>query len=111
MDNLAEDVSACVAFYIVVGVDARRSAAQDPRWGEVTAKYEATLQRALDLLRLTMTGKPETFVQAKIDLRMQGSLKVLQSEGIDRLMVTYADSCKSLMENPDSRLEYWKQKQ
>ena len=111
MDNFAEDVSACVAFYIIVGVDARRNAAQDARWGEVATKYEATLQRALDLLRLTMTGRPETYVQAKIDLRMQGSLKILQSEGIDRLMFLHADSCKSLMENPDSRLEYWKQKQ
>ena len=111
MDNLAEDVSACVAFYTIVAVDAKRNSVQDAKWGEVAAKYEATLQRALDLLRLTMTGKPETFVQAKIDLRMQGSLKTLQSEGIDRLMFLHADSCKSLMENPDSRLEYWKQKQ
>ena len=111
MDNLAEDVSACVAFYTIVAVDAKRNAVQDARWGEVATKYEATLQRALDLLRLTMTGRPETYVQAKIDLRMQGLLKTLQSEGIDRLMFLHADSCKSLMENPDLRLEYWKQKQ
>ena len=110
MDNLAEDVSACVAFYTIVAVDAKRNAVQDARWGEVATKYEATLQRALDLLRLTMTGRPESYVQAKVDLRMQGSLKTLQSEGIDRLMFLHADSCKSLMENPDSRLEYWKQK-
>ena len=111
MDNLAEDVSACVAFYTIVTVDARRNAVQDAKWGEVAAKFEATLQSALDLLRLVMTGRSENFVQSKIDLRMQGSLKTLQSEGIDRLMFLHADSCKSLMENPDTRLEYWKQRQ
>jgi hypothetical protein len=113
MDNLAEDISTCVAFYTVVVVNAKQNAEQlhDAKWREIARMYETTLSRALDLLRLTMTGKPDTFVQSKIDLRMQGALKTLQTEGIDRLMYLNADSCKSLMENPDLRLEYWKEKQ
>ena len=113
MDNLAEDVSTCVAFYTVVTVYAKQNAERmnDAKGREVAKMYEPTLSRALDLLRLTMPGKAESFVQSKIDLRMQGSLKTLQTEGIDRLLYLHADSCKALMENPDLRLKYWKEKQ
>ena len=86
LDNLAEDVSACVAYYTVVAVDARRNAEQgDLRWREIGVKYEAASARAIGLLRQTMGGKPESFLQSKLDLRMQGALKVLESDGIDRL--------------------------
>lgn len=113
MDNLAEDVSTCVAFYTITDVNAKQNAERmnDQKWREIATQYESTLNRANDLLRLTMTGKPETFVQSKIDLRMQSALKTLQAEGMDRLMFLHADSCKALMENPDSRFKYWQDKQ
>lgn len=113
MDNLAEDVSTCVAFYTIVVVDAKQNADRmnDEKWRDLATKYKSTLSRALDLLRSTMSGKPETFVQSKIDLRMQGLLKTLKTEGMDRLLYLHADSCKALMENPDLRLQYWKEKQ
>ena len=113
MDNLAEDVSTCVAYYTITIVNAKQNAERmnDEKWRNIAKMYEPTLNHALDLLRLTMTGKPEAFVQSKIDLRMQGLLKVMETEGMDRLIYLEADSCKALMENPDIRLKYWQEKQ
>ena len=81
MDNLAEDVSACVAFYTIVAVDAKRNAVQDARWGEVATKYEATLQRALDLLRLTMTEGPSRMSRQKLISACKGRSRRCSQRG------------------------------
>lgn len=113
MANLADDVSTCVAFYEIMAVDLKQNAERmnDAKWAEAATRYESVASRARDLLRLTMLGTPEAFMQSKIDLRIQGLLKTLQMEGIDRLMYLHIDSCKALMENPDLRLKYWKEHQ
>lgn len=113
MDNMAEDVSACVAFYTITIALARQNAEKmnDQKWRAIATQYESTLTKALDMLRMTMTGKPKEFIDSKIDLRMNEQIRIGETEGIDRLVLLHADSCKALMENPDQRLKYWKDKQ
>ena len=110
---MAEDVSGCVAFYTVSIIFATSSAEKlnSKAWADTAAAYRPTLQNALALLRVTMTGKPERFMQSKIDLRMQEQTKIIEKEGVDRLLALHADSCKALMENPDQRFKYWTDKQ
>ena len=113
LDNLAEDVSTCVAYYTITLSNAKQNAEKlnDKKWGEIATMYEATVLNAMNLLRLTMTGKPEKFMESKIDLRLQEQMKIIEAEGVDRLVYLHADSCKALMENPDQRFKYWTDKQ
>lgn len=113
MDNLAEDLSTCVAFYTIVHALAKQNAEKlhDQKWGVIATQYETTVNKALVLLRQAMTGKTPAFMESKIDLRMEEQMKIGESQGVDRLMLLHADSCKALMENPDQRLKYWRDKQ
>lgn len=113
IDNLAEDVSACVAFYTVsiIFADSTAEKLNSKTWADTAAAYRPTLENALALLRVTMAGKPEKFMKSKIDLRMQEQTKILEGEGIDRLFVLHSNSCKALMENTDQRFKYWTEKQ
>lgn len=113
MDNLAEDVSDCVAHFTIISVQASSYAEtqKSKEWADIEARYRVSAENAIALLRVTMTGRPEKFMQAKIDLRMQQQIKILKSEGTDRLMVLHADSCKELLENPQEHLKYWTEKE
>ena len=58
-----------------------------------------------------MNGKPEKFMQSKIDLRMQEQTTILEHEGMDRLLFLHANSCKEIIEDPMKRNKYWEDKQ
>lgn len=113
LDNMAEDVSACVAFYIITINFAKANAHQQHNkgWANAAEAYMPTLQNAIQLLRVTMASKPQKFMDSKIDLRMQEQMKILKNEGMDRLIALHLDACKTLMEHPDQRLKYWTEKE
>lgn len=111
LDNFAEDVSECVAYYTITVIDAKKNALNDPQWEQIAMDYKQTLTNSITLLRTAMNGKPEKFIESKIDLRMQEQTTILEQEGIDRLMFLHAKSCKEIMENPMKRIRYWEDKQ
>ena len=111
-DNLAEDVSSCAAFYMIVSAESEINSQKqnDAKWAELAIKYRTTSINAINLLRKIMVGKPEKFLDSKIELQIQQLIKIRSAEGDDRLMFLFADSCKAIMEDPDQRLKYWTDK-
>lgn len=109
LDNWAEEISACASYYAIVihysNVNAEQQHSE--KWGQVAKNYAPTLNNSLALLHVAMSGQPEAYVQSKLDLRQQEQIKIINTEGIDRLMGLYKDSCKDLLEHSDWHLQYW----
>lgn len=107
--NLAEDYADCATYFTILIVAAQKYSEHDSsgRWAKTAEDYKGTLTNSIAMLRVTMVGQPDKYLTSKLDLHMAKNQTILANEGIDRLMLLYADQCKSLMENPKPRTEYW----
>ncbi|AOZ48814.1 hypothetical protein BKX93_01585 [Chromobacterium vaccinii] len=64
----------------------------------------------MQMLEVLMEGQPPEYARSKLLLHTQIESKALANEGFDGLLFQYSDMCKSLMEDPDSRMHYWLEK-
>jgi len=96
--NMAQDVITCATYY-TYWVKANQ------RDGEDSSKFDASANSALTLAQVY---EPEVKkLQAMSELSARLINKVVKEEGSTRLVLTYADFCKSILEQPTDRMQFW----
>jgi hypothetical protein len=102
-DEFASELAFCAGYYSVGAVASENSGHK-----EESVRLQPTIQRALELSAKLSTPKK---AQARYELAMQSQVKTFKEEGFARLMLQYAAVCKTALERPDERLQYWAGKQ
>ena len=98
-DEFASELAFCAGYYSVGAVASENSGNK-----EEATRLQPTIQRALKLSAKLSNPKK---AQARYELAMQSQVKTFKEEGFARLMLQYAAPCKSALEHPDERLQYW----
>lgn len=100
--NMAQDLITCMTYFNYWSKVNRRD-------GTDSAPYDTSAKWAL---RLAQTYLPEMKKQeAMSELSAKFINKLVEKEGSTRLVLTYADSCKSMLEHPTTRMQFWLDKQ
>jgi hypothetical protein len=99
--NLQEDYADCVVYYRFVLQYAENSRAEN------ILDFQKTADNSLKAYIQLMDGRTDKQIKAKLDLHLMTLSKILEEEGMDRLIVMFADQCKAMMTNPRERMDYW----
>ena len=97
--NMAQDLMSCMSYYLWAksfGNDNYSSQANDSaKWALNLAQvYEPSIQK----------------LDAMAELATNEIVKVSKTEGTTRLVLTYAEPCKAMLEHPVDRFKYWQDK-
>ena len=96
--NMAQDLMTCMTFYnFWRGIDLRD--------GKDSSDMEYSARWALRLARIYEPHPKK--VEAMGELSVMIINKLVQEEGSARLAVNYAEPCKSMLEHPADRMQYW----
>ena len=101
-DEFASELAFCAGYYSVGAVASENSGHK-----EESARLQPTIQRALEMSAMLSNPKKS---QARYELAMESQVKTFKEEGFARLMLQYSAPCKSALEHPDERLQYWVRK-
>lgn len=105
VENLREDFADCLTYYRYVLQEAKSANSPD------LIKSTQMMIEATTTIYVNLSVDPSSKKMiANLDRHAMNFQKIYQEEGMDRLMVTYADFCKMLLKNPTPRMEYWKAK-
>ena len=102
--NLTEDYADCAIYYsLSVQLAGSMNRVEEAK------NLQATADHALKLYLTAMNDKSDNQLKskAKLELHFKTNTQILKEEGMDRLNLMYSDRCKSMMENPDQRMNYW----
>ena len=96
----AGEMVECAAFYLTGSVELdKQGHAKEANQFEGFARY------ALDLARATL---PMASVQKKLAAAQEANAEVLKGGSLSPLVAKYGDSCKTLLEKPGARADYWR---
>lgn len=96
--DMAQDLMSCMTYYNYL-------AKTDQASGRDSSTMDYNARWAL---RLAQTYLPEMKrLAAMSDLSAKVINKILKEEGPERLVLSYAESCKSILEHPTDRMQYW----
>jgi len=99
--NMAQDLMFCMTYYAYWGK-------LDKSEGIDTSKMFDNAKWALNLAQVY---EPEIKkLDAISELAVNEINKVTKEEGSTRLVLTYAESCKAMLEHPTDRFKYWQDK-
>lgn len=98
-DEFASELAFCASYYSVGAVASENSGHK-----EEATKLQPTIRRALELSGKLSSPKK---TRARYELAMQSHVETFKEEGFARLILQYSESCKSALEHPDARLQYW----
>lgn len=99
--NMAQDLASCMSFYLYFAKESRMEKLDDSTW-----IYNANW--ALILAKIYEPNMKK--LEAMSDLAAMEQNKVVNDEGIARIVVMRADSCKDILEHPAARGQYWMDK-
>ena len=96
--NMAQDLMTCMTYYNY-NAKANRRDGQDP------ANMDNSARSALTLARVYEPQQKKLEAMSELSAKMIN--KLVQEEGFTRLVLNYAESCKSILEQPTDRMQYW----
>ncbi len=104
MDNFSHELVICAAYYSV-GAEAARA----------VGKNEGALQLDLlagYLLEMARGYAPDDVCLARYKLAVEDHVKTMDGDyaNLSLLIVKYRDLCTQVIENPEARLKYWRDK-
>lgn len=104
-ENLKEEYGGCAMYYQYV---VKNTQGATPKQAK---SFQETADTALKAYTLFMEGETTKQIEAHMDYYNLHMQKIFKEEGFDRLFVMYSDFCKTLLTNPQARIDYWKNKQ
>lgn len=103
-NNFSHELVICAAYYSIGAEGARRTG--DKRASETSQQVsDVLLERALKYSR-----QETVLSRFQLALEEQANLIHRDYANFSILMVKYKDLCKQITEDPQSRLDYWRQK-
>lgn len=96
--NTAQDLMTCMTYYNYWAKTDRAS-------GRDSATMDSNARWAFKLAQIYVPEMKR--LDAMSDLSAKIINKILIEEGPERLVLSYAESCKSILEHPTDRMQYW----
>lgn len=108
-NNASHEMIECAAYFTIVAEGMRITPGADTAKGadQYDSAREAALMYALALAE-SINQKPET-LKARLEMSMQGMIDEIDRDyvNISILLNKYAVPCKSAVEDPAARLQWW----
>ncbi len=103
-DNFSHELVICAAYYDVGAEGARRV-------GEKEGAFQMELLAGY-LIEMARKYTRENVLLARYKLAFEDHVKTMDGDyaNLSLLIVKYKDLCKQVVENPEARLKYWRDK-
>ena len=96
--NMAQEVITCATYFTYWSKANKRD-------GLDSANFDTSANSALTLAQIYLPEVKKLEAMSALSARLIN--KVVKEEGATRLVLTYADFCKSMLEHPTDRMQYW----
>lgn len=102
--NLKDDYGHCALYYQYVLKNVEGASPSQLK------AFQTSADIAMQMYLKFTEGETTKQIEAHLDYYNVGMKKIFNEEGFDRLFVMYSGFCKSIYDNPQSRIDYWKNK-
>lgn len=96
--NMAQELITCMSYYNYWSKVNRND-------GVDSTRFDDSARTALNLAQLYVSEMKKLEAMAELSARTVN--KINAEEGSTRLVLTYGDTCKSMLEKPTDRMQYW----
>ena len=101
--NLGYEYAECSGYYTYGAIAAKENGKED--------LANQSQKNADQALKMALALQSAEIVQANVELAEKSQGEILKKEGFSRLILKYADNCKTALEDPDARIKYWQDKE
>lgn len=105
-ENLIDDFAVCTTFYNFMYAQAVSS-----KWEKEQGQMLAARDTAASWVHELMKDKPPGWEVSKLEVNQKVMMSEYEKSGLEGLYLAHSDTCKLVMNDYKTRLQYWLDKQ